>query len=404
MSIAEIVLTPRAFADIPNLDGLTDFQFRVGGRSYPCSSVIACFLSPLLAQRFSCDQTCTEFIVDTIDSAEYFGSFLFLGGGSSLRVNSANRDFFLSLSRELGNFELYFSILNLFQTSLTVAQALDLVQHADAFELSSDRAISFLASHFFELTSAMLFGLPSCSVFAIVAHPSLCVSSEDDLFNFIQSYVAHQPDCLALFQFVRFEYLSRETISEFVPTAEIASCHLWNALCCRLLPRSRSDIEIPFSKNGALNGIIPYLTTECKGNVHAKGIVHLSAKRIIAEQVEHVADLGTYDSVYLSHDKEQWICWDFQNLRLHPTHYTVRAHYLRTWFVETSVDAENWVKVHAASRVGATEHGSPVSFAVNPCRECRFIRLTATEQCHYGTAYLNFAGFEVFGKLVDGGR
>jgi hypothetical protein len=52
------------------------------------------------------------------------------------------------------------------------------------------------------------------------------------------------------------------------------------------------------------------------------------------------------------HTRNNWICYNFKERRIVPTHYTIRtdwggkcSSHLKSWLVETSTDGENWREV-----------------------------------------------------------
>jgi hypothetical protein len=77
------------------------------GPGCKCPRIMAEFSSPQVCLSHSVDPSITEYIVQNPDSNEEFHLFLSLGSCSIIPVTKANRDFFISLSRELANSNLY---------------------------------------------------------------------------------------------------------------------------------------------------------------------------------------------------------------------------------------------------------------------------------------------------------
>jgi hypothetical protein len=67
------------------------------------TSLIADFLSPRIAALHRLDDAISPFVIDTKDQHNGFSDFLSLGHGQQLCLTGANRQFLLSISRELGN-------------------------------------------------------------------------------------------------------------------------------------------------------------------------------------------------------------------------------------------------------------------------------------------------------------
>jgi hypothetical protein len=153
-----------------------------------------------------------------------------------------------------------------------------------------------------------------------------------------------------------------------------------------------------------VDGIISYLTRKHGGNVHDKGIVTITSKSTWSNDpkyaLRNLADLTA--SWYFSSDTEpnQWVCWDFQQMRIFLTHYTIRSTSLESWVLESSLDGDIWSEIHRHTDTGfwmARVGSFPIS---NPT-ECRFIRLIQAGKNHTGDDQLNIYSFEVFGTLHE---
>jgi hypothetical protein len=122
------------------------------------------------------------------------------------------------------------------------------------------------------------------------------------------------------------------------------------------------------------DGTIGHLTMECGGKVHGRHVVEVTCESFEKEvhganphsgvcdhNPEHAADLKI-NSGFMSafrhysdmiwHTRNTWLCHDFKETRIVPTHYSVRTNgdfpggcHLKSWLVETSADGENWWEV-----------------------------------------------------------
>jgi hypothetical protein len=108
----------------------------------------------------------------------------------------------------------------------------------------------------------------------------------------------------------------------------------------------------------------------------------------------------------IQHTKNNWICYNFKERRIVPTHYTIRTNgwgsHLKSWLVETSADGTRW-------REGSREEENDQlnssfftgTFPVAGAGECRFIRLVNIGRNHYGSDSLLISAWEIFGSLLD---
>jgi hypothetical protein len=154
-------------------------------------------------------------------------------------------------------------------------------------------------------------------------------------------------------------------------------------------------------------GVILYLTKRHGGNVHAKGIVTITSNSVLAADCgpANVADLNP-SSYFCSKDAPgEWICWDFHEMRLHPTHYRIQSRQIKSWVVEGSVDGANWTEIDRKTDTedfkSRTGPPSMSSFPVSNPAESRFIRLTQTDRRHSNDNELWLGAVEFFGTLYE---
>jgi hypothetical protein len=101
-------------------------------------------------------------------------------------------------------------------------------------------------------------------------------------------------------------------------------------------------LEFPLENGKPLEGIISYLTQKHGGNVHDKGIVTTTSKSMCYNKpnwsARNLTELKS-SSVFMSaHEPGEWVCWDFHELQVRPTHYTINCYDLKSWVVESSLD------------------------------------------------------------------
>jgi hypothetical protein len=111
----------------------------------------------------------------------------------------------------------------------------------------------------------------------------------------------------------------------------------------------------------------------------------------------------------IPHQKNNWICYDFKEKRVVPSHYSIRSidaeqgdAHLKSWLVEMSLDGENWKQIDF--RENNTElNGKSImkTFAVTGAQECRFLRLVHIGRSHHGHDRLAISAWEIFSTLVQ---
>jgi hypothetical protein len=380
------------------------FEFFVGGRKHGCPCLLSEFLSPRICLSHSVDPSISEYVVQNRYSNDEFQLFMSLGSGSTIRVTKANLELFLCLSREFGNSDLYISLLEHFDNDFLCSQIHDLT----TLDLLSDDLIGRISSNFYVLAWSQLDEIPVSVHLYFLSHNLLKISSEDDLFSYISSRICSDPEYLELLQFIRFEYLSAECIYCFLSDLpDSIDRRLWESISpCLISAKSLKAVEFPLRNANPLDGIISYLTRKHGGNVHDKGIVTITSQSVYEDNPKYatrsVADLAS-DSYFWSKDEPgQWVCWDFHEMRVHPTRYTIRSDELITWVIESSLDGEGWTEIDRKTDNNDFEDMYGMgSFAVSNSAECRFIRLTQTGVDAAGFDDLLISAFELFGTLLE---
>jgi hypothetical protein len=204
--------------------------------------------------------------------------------------------------------------------------------------------------------------------------------------------------------------------SHFVRLTQTGKNHSDNNslhLCClelfgslRVTP---GRVRRPLKEDKSLDGIIRYLTQKHGGNVHDKGIVTITTKSVNGDYSmwapRNVADLDSDEEFFSANEPGQWICWDFHEMRVRPTHYTIRSRNtdrLSHYVLETSLDGVNWTTIHEQfSFYFFMDANGLLTLPVSNSTECRFFRLTQRESNGNGFYNLCFLAFEVFGTLIE---
>jgi hypothetical protein len=186
-------------------------------------------------------------------------------------------------------------------------------------------------------------------------------------------------------------------------------------------PPARREVAIPGATHDPLDGILWYLTKKYGGNIHEKGVVIVSANPGSSDGKFGVPDFVRSDmpqgkpEFHTAFDKpEQWICWDFREMRLRLTRYAIRLQFTQSWRLDGSVDGTTWTLIDSelnrpefnytlvdrngvwwkrpvAARTCPFDVSSPVEF--------RFIRLTQLAR-YEPTRIRNSEGDKVRNELI----
>jgi predicted nucleic acid-binding Zn-ribbon protein len=170
----------------------------------------------------------------------------------------------------------------------------------------------------------------------------------------------------------------------------------------------RFKVWFPMKEAKSLDGIISHLTQKRGGNVEEKGIVKITSKSVFNDDpkyaLKNVADLTSNHFFNSKNEPGQWVCWDFGEMRVRPTHYTIWGWSLKSWVVEGSLDGGSWTEIDRQPDNQDFEGWNTASFAVSNPAEFRFIRLTQTgknHKRHDGSNCLYLYTVEFFGTLSE---
>jgi hypothetical protein len=160
---------------------------------------------------------------------------------------------------------------------------------------------------------------------------------------------------------------------------------------------------------------IAHLTRECGGKVDERGVMAVTSSkcwddhpRRAARNVMNLEDCSEFLSAYsdkaddIPDTRNNWACFDFEERRIMPTHYTIQTTqygpHLRYWDVKTSADADNWQEVDHRKDSG---WWLSRTFAVVARAPARFIRLVQIGCSHRCDDRLVIETWEIFRSLVE---
>jgi hypothetical protein len=415
-----------------------DFAFIGNGFEVQCTKFQAVFISPRVHWLLQQDSTLNSIFLETrttkLNNKRMSELFEDLIKGSSVSVTQMDLCGLIEIAQFLGNTELLDQFPD--EGELEPKNVCVRLTKGDCCGRSIDNEIDFAASHFCELDLEDLKVLDVSIVERIVSSPQLRLKDEESLLDFIREF-----DCdrRILLRHVRSEYLRGDSMSEFLEFLSPSTLDplIWSSLCCRLLlpvshpketpsaahsrfadanvalasTRHRPNaVEIPMREGSALEGIISYLTEKHGGNVHEKGVVTITSKSVDEEpeaDPKLAADLNSMSRFSSKGYPGQWICWDFHEMCVQPTHYTLYACSLKSWVVEGSNDGTNWTEIdrRTNNQVFRATYGisqsnwNIASFTCQAPVEFRFLRLTQTGPRHNGNDYLVLQAVEFFGTL-----
>ena len=435
-------LTSVSLRSVPFGSHPGSFTFISNQGQYVCSPFAAELLSPKICHLRQFDATFSEYYLETCDTYGFFESFLKLASGEDLVIDRLHVPFYLSLCRELENFDLL-SQLELYSgyPELTLDNVLDVLKlKLNENSAMIDREVGFIARNFHSIPDEELATLSPDTLSQILSREDLMLTSEDSLYHFVFSLIERDVRSTGLLEFVRLEFLSQEAIQHFV-AASSANVHdwlnygIWKRVCDRLLcPVTTSHLEkfknrfiwhcnqeenneedqgttFVLQREQPLNGIIAYLTDTSGGNVVDRDVINVIAQPKDSSQLRAPRNLFDLmgNNYFKSRDQPgQFFTIDFKDMRVSPTAYTIRssndgpgAGHPMSWVVEVSNDGWTWVEIDRRENCNDLNDKLVTrSFETRTGEQARMVRFRLTGPNHNGHDYILMRAFELFGSLT----
>ena len=441
--LRKLVLTWSGFSTVNW--GLSDDKFEFvfpSGEVVSVHPVLAEFLSPMISRLRRSDPCVLSYSFEKSEEGFYatFNEFVqSVQHGEAFALNQSNLAHLFRFSDELENSDLRAALIELLDLqNLTVEKALPFVavgKCCPAISSQFEALVDFVASHFYEISNEEMELLDFDTLTLLLSRPCLRIESENSLYDHIRSRMKQDLLYTGLLEYVCVEYLSNDRVqdlAEFIGEHFLPhfSAKLWTSITQRLgaapttnRPADGRFLEttILFDSSKPLDGIIAHLTRVHGGNVHDKEVVTVTASSIYnmaaCYHPKHAASLETDSIFYSANAQNSWICYDFRNRSIIPTHYTIRSHpdggrglagwhNLRSWVIEGSNDETTWVVLDSRENNSELDGQNAMdNFTIAPDRvgeSYRYVRLrqTGPDSCSMGTYYcIVIASLEFFGQL-----
>jgi hypothetical protein len=123
---------------------------------------------------------------------------------------------------------------------------------------------------------------------------------------------------------------------------------------------------------------------------------------------KNVADLGTNSYFQSANEANQSISFDFRNLIIPPTHYSLRmnspgpdSYHLKNWVLKDSPNDDWWIELdHRENNNDLNSSCALKTFSVSRSDSVRVISLCQIGPNHRSDNYMIFTSFEVFGSVA----
>jgi hypothetical protein len=215
--------------------------------------------------------------------------------------------------------------------------------------------------------------------------------------------------------------LSLDGIDSFISqmSYSLIDPRLWSSICRRLRHRivleaaDRStcrDSGRRFQPSSPWSGILSFLSSQCGGNVHERGLVNLTSSSDGYNRCHQIANHGWNDYWYTNSSPRSWVQFDFNDSSVCLTNYILKsdgnnANHLLQWKIEGSNNGNKWECIDFRNTQDLNGKFVTKTFKCSsPSSHFhRFIRIMQTRKNAYGNDHFMLCNIEFFGLLRSPG-
>ena len=437
--LSQIQLKTSCVTTVPLQVYNNDFSFIVNGEEFKTSKIISDLLSPVICQIHSNDPIFDTFIINTQERGN-FSHILNLLNFKPNNIPNNEIPFFLEIIEILGISSIEYQCPKE-STEITIDNVFTLLKqhekHPQFYHNRFSSEIEFISSHFSELCEDKEEELTKLSIdtlIKILSNENLQLETEDQLLKFSNKLYSNDAKYSILYETVLFENVTSDSMKIFTSIYDMndLTSSTWNRLSKRLEQDSPNKneksseknkryknvkergIEFQWSDQNEFKGIIHYLRE--KSNNQIENEINITASTTVnnSECYQPRCVVLFEDQQHFFHSQNvenNWLCFDFKEKRVIPTHYTVRsypsganAHHPKTWVIEGSNDNSSWDKIDEEVNC-AHLNGLNVShtFEMNKqnSNEYKYIRMRLTGPNWANYNYLMVDSFEIYGRLIQ---
>lgn len=310
--------------------------------------------------------------------------------------------------------------------------------------------IDFLSKNFWKAVEEKKSEMMTVSKYSlenILKSNKLRISNEDELVSFINELIENNKEkdennFTSLYEYVLFENIESSTMKSFIDVFDFNDMNsiIWNSLSSRLVKEvkkcdkeknerykieqtklnddtksnKRSNksehIEIPYS-NKEFEGIISFL----KKSSNIKDEVNITSSSNNNEKGFNLHTFINYENTSkwfcTRNEQNSWICFEFINHQIIPTHYSIKSHNNggkgdfdpKSWVIEGSTNSKDWINLSEEQNTEILDgrniaHTFPIRNQSQ--QKIKFIRIRQTGQNSKNNYHLCFSAFEVYGQLI----
>ena len=184
-----------------------------------------------------------------------------------------------------------------------------------------------------------------------------------------------------------------------------------------VIEKKRKTVKYDGKEQNRFNGIMKWLGKGDASNSLSNKIVDVTSSSVISEnpdlQLKNVLNYGDDKQVFQSDSEPNpWLCIDFKEHRVNPTHYSIRSHgfagkgnyHPQSWDVEGSNDSVSWAALDSRREEKsldgrAASNTFEITNEANKSKYFRYLRIIQKGVNTHNDNSLAFSSIEFFGYI-----
>ena len=435
--IKQIQLKKSSILTVPLQSYTKDFTFIVNGKEFQTSRLISELISPVISKIHLIDPTIDHFTINKSEEGD-FSNILKLSTFEEIQLQTDQNTFVNEVLEQLGSENIEFEYEDS-SNKLNNDNVIKYLQYHSKFEKLYKKEISkeieFISTHFYEIIdnqSSELKKINISKLYQIINNDQLKLINEDQLIQFVNELYLTDQEFAILYESVLFSNVSQERMKEFAQIFDMNDMtnSIWKNLSERLIQtttnKEKKPIErytdqinkkegktIEYTENTLYEGIFKHFLTQTNNQIEKE--INFTSSSVHANnsiyQPRNVVKFGNQGEAFNSEDKQgSWICFEFKNHHVIPTHYTIRSRnwssnsvHPKSWVIEGSKDNKEWDTIDKEDNCSFLNGNALVhTFSMNQgcSKEFKYIRMRSTGPDWSSTNYLAFESFEIYGTLI----
>lgn len=425
-----INLNISSISNVP-LGAYENFTFIVNGESFQTTKIVADLLSNKICRLHLNDPTLDSYTIITKQHGD-FSIILELSNFKNKEISKSEIPFISEVFEELecNSFDFTDSDYEV----ITNDNVLKIINQNDKnmklYSKYQDTSCHFIATHFYEMyknNQTELLRLPEELIHKILTDTDLFLESEDQLFDFVTQLYFNNKEYASMIEYVQLQNVSVSYLKRFLEifNFEDMTKGSWNSFINRLLldpctkytipktKRYHNLIKIEYQFNNNFKGILNYIRSKTPNSIF-KEIKITSSSLYNNDESYSPQNVIQYENPAVEFCtksiKDSWICFDFINHLISPTHYKIRScpfnknsDHPKSWNIEGSNDGIKWELLDSQNNNSSLNGINLVSsFEIkNPeSKKYRFLRMKQLESWRNNADYFNINCIEFYGELI----